>query len=260
MIGVLPPREGLQLYKARVDPHLTSGCEVVLDTDVSLVAHLEKPQTHFLRRLLGLNPRCMLVVLFTETGILPIRYRRALLAVANAIYFAGLTKVGDLTRAAFRESLRLAEANRSSWASDLRWVLASLPTPVNFSIQTLLTAEGVKSISDLVVSACESDLQREISALVKTQFLKNRLEKDDNGNLVTVMLRFRHYLRLVSAPHRLAYTRLLVSDHRLAVEELRHGNRLWRYVERELRLCRYCHGGIEDKCHALLVCSGHPLL
>ncbi|KAJ7925162.1 hypothetical protein B0H13DRAFT_1600732, partial [Mycena leptocephala] len=53
---------------------------------------------------------------------------------------------------------------------------------------------------------------------------------------------------------------LLVSDHRLAVEELRHGNRLWRYVERELRLCRYCHGGIEDECHALLVCSGHPLL
>jgi hypothetical protein len=65
MIGALPPREGLQLYEARVDPHLTSGCEVVLDTEVYLVAHLEK--------LLDLNLRCMLPVLFTETGILPMQ-------------------------------------------------------------------------------------------------------------------------------------------------------------------------------------------
>ncbi|KAF8155042.1 hypothetical protein K438DRAFT_2076921 [Mycena galopus ATCC 62051] len=113
---------------------------------------------------------------------------------------------------------------------------------------------------DSVVSACELDLQRQISELVKTQFLKHRLERDAAGNMVTVTLCFRHYLRLVSAPHRLAYTRFLVSDHNLAVEELRHANRLRRYVERELRLCRFCHAGIEDECHALLVCTGHPLL
>ncbi|KAK6974806.1 hypothetical protein R3P38DRAFT_583593 [Favolaschia claudopus] len=69
-IGVLPPREGLQLYKARVDPHLTSGCEIVLHTDLSLVGELETPQKPFLRRLLDLSPRCMLSV-FMETGILP---------------------------------------------------------------------------------------------------------------------------------------------------------------------------------------------
>ncbi|KAJ7181972.1 hypothetical protein C8R46DRAFT_839729, partial [Mycena filopes] len=51
----------------------------------------------------------------------------------------------------------------------------------------------------------------------------------------------------------------LASDHRLAVEG-RHGNRVWRYIERELRLCRFCRAAVEDKCHAFLVCRGRPSL
>ncbi|KAK7007379.1 reverse transcriptase domain-containing protein [Favolaschia claudopus] len=98
----------------------------------------------------------------------------------------------------------------------------------------------------------------QVSTLVKTQFLKHRLERDDAGKLVTLGL--RHYLRLVNPSHRVAYTRFLVSDHKLAIEELRHANRSWRYVERELRLCRFCHAGVEDECHALLICPGHPSL
>lgn len=56
------------------------------------------------------------------------------------------------------------------------------------------------------------------------------------------------------------YTRFLLSDHRLAVEALRHGNREWRFVERELQLCRFCRAAVEDECHALLQCTGHPAL
>ncbi|KAJ7897473.1 hypothetical protein B0H13DRAFT_1623474, partial [Mycena leptocephala] len=230
-VGVLPPREALLLYKARVDPHLISGCEVSLDVDRTLGATLETPQTHHLRRLLSLNPRLMLAVLFTETGIMPIRYRRAILALG---YAKGFTRTPedaiDLPRAAFREFLRLAERGHSCWGGDLHWVLASLPIP------------------------------SEITTLLKTQFLKNRLEVDDSGKLTTITLRFRHYLRLVSAPHRIAYTRFLLSDHRLAVEGLRHGNRVWRYAERELRLCRICRAAAEDECHAFLQCTGHPAL
>jgi hypothetical protein len=74
MIRTLPLKEGLQLYHARVDPHLTSGCEVVLDVNPALIKTLEKPQLMYLRRLLGLNPRCMRAVLFSETGLMPIRY------------------------------------------------------------------------------------------------------------------------------------------------------------------------------------------
>ncbi|KAJ7167411.1 hypothetical protein C8R43DRAFT_174350 [Mycena crocata] len=260
-VGVLPPREGLLLYKARVDPHLTFGCEVVLDVDHVLGPTLDAPQNHFLRRLLGLNRRSMLAVLFTETGMMPIRYRRALLALRYAQGFAAIpADVEDIPRASFRESLRIAGQGHSCWASDLHWVLSSLPVPVALDYAALLTAEGIDGIMKEVEAACDGALKSEIDGLVKTQFLKNRLESDDNGKLVAVTRRFRHYLRLVNAPHRVAYTRLMLSDHRLAVEGLRHGNRVWRFVERELRLCRFGCAAVEDECHALLVCGGHPSL
>ncbi|KAJ6622430.1 hypothetical protein B0H10DRAFT_2013909, partial [Mycena sp. CBHHK59/15] len=127
----------------------------------------------------------MLAVLFTETGIMPIRYRRALLALRYAKGFAGIPMgVEELPRAAFRESMRNAGLGHSCWASDLWYVLASLPVPVAMDTPALLTAEGI--------------MKREIGALVKTQLLKNCLEPDDNGNLKTITLHFRHYLRLVN--------------------------------------------------------------
>ncbi|KAJ7126658.1 hypothetical protein C8R46DRAFT_831506, partial [Mycena filopes] len=255
-VGVLPPREGLLLYKARVDPHLTSGCEVVLDVDRTLASSLETPQNHFLRRLLGLNRRSMLVVLFTETGIMPIRYRRALLALRYARGFAEISDdVEDIPRAAFRESLRIAGLGHCSWAADLHWVLASLPVPVVLDSSHLLTVEGIDGLMEKVEAACDNALEREVAALIKTRFLKNRLEPDNDGNLKAITRCFRQYLRLVNSAHRIAFTRFLLSDHRLAVEGLRHGNRVWRYVERELRLCRFCHVAVEDEPHALLVCT-----
>ncbi|KAJ7862074.1 hypothetical protein B0H13DRAFT_1900276 [Mycena leptocephala] len=107
MIGSLPPREGVQLYMARVDPHLISGCEVVLDVTSRLVTKLEKPQLRFLRRLFGLKPRSMRAILFTETGLLPIRYRRAIIVLNHAKYWAHLPD-NHYARAAYRESLRLS--------------------------------------------------------------------------------------------------------------------------------------------------------
>jgi hypothetical protein len=213
-VGVLPPRKGLMLYKARVDPHLTSGCEVVLDVDRSLSLALETPQIHFLRRLLRLNRRSMLAVLFTETGIMPIWYCRMLLSLGYAKGFAEIPpEEQDLPRVAFRESVRIARLGHSGWVSDLCWVLASLPVPVTLDAAALLTADGIDGIMKKVVEVCNGALQSDIDSLVKTQFLKNRLEPDDNGILTTVARRFRDYLRLVNAPHRIAYTRFLLSDH-----------------------------------------------
>ncbi|KAJ7088252.1 hypothetical protein C8R44DRAFT_958834 [Mycena epipterygia] len=149
----------------------------------SVIWMLETPQTHYLRRLLGLNPRSMLAVLFTETGIMPIRIPEAAV---------------DLPRAGFRESLRLAELGHSCWAGDLHWVLASLATSVTFDSPALRSAEGIDGIIKDVEKACDRALQSEIVTLLKTHFLKNRLEVNDSGKLTTITLDFRHYLRLVS--------------------------------------------------------------
>ena len=74
-IGSLPPFQGKRLYNARVDPHLTSACEVALDVNLPLLALLQKVQHTFLCRLLGLNPRSMRAMLFSETGVAPLAYR-----------------------------------------------------------------------------------------------------------------------------------------------------------------------------------------
>jgi hypothetical protein len=55
-IGDLPPKEGRLLYIAGTDPHFVSRADVIIDVEDRALAHLEKVQTSFLCRLLGLGP------------------------------------------------------------------------------------------------------------------------------------------------------------------------------------------------------------
>ncbi|KAJ7106218.1 hypothetical protein C8R44DRAFT_638506, partial [Mycena epipterygia] len=73
----------LQLYMARVDCYLISRCELALDTNNSLIQEHMEAQHMCLCRLLGLNPHSMLAVLLTETGQMPVRIRRLLLAITD---------------------------------------------------------------------------------------------------------------------------------------------------------------------------------
>lgn len=77
----LPPKQGRVLYVACVDPHLISGADVIVDVDPVALAELEKVQKTFLRRLMGLGSFSMCAPLFTELGLLPIRYRRLILMI-----------------------------------------------------------------------------------------------------------------------------------------------------------------------------------
>jgi hypothetical protein len=89
-VGALPVWDTRNLYMARVDTHLTSGCDVCLDVDLKSLKLLEKVQCRFLRRLLGVGSRCLRVVLFSETGIWPIKYRRVYLALNYLCYLLQL--------------------------------------------------------------------------------------------------------------------------------------------------------------------------
>ncbi|KAJ7336283.1 hypothetical protein DFH08DRAFT_939319 [Mycena albidolilacea] len=71
-------------------PHLTFGCEVSLDITLTLREKLEDVQHEFLHRLLGLHRCSMLAVLFSETGVIPVHYRRASLAVGYLHYLLSL--------------------------------------------------------------------------------------------------------------------------------------------------------------------------
>ncbi|KAJ7186300.1 hypothetical protein GGX14DRAFT_374880, partial [Mycena pura] len=73
--------------------------------------------------------------------------------------------------------------------------------------------------------------------------------------------RLRHYLTMVVVPaHRKAMTCLLLGDDNLSVERLRYATHYRESIPRELRLCRFCRGGIEDEVHALFNCIGNPSL
>ncbi len=70
--GNVVPAVSQRLYLAQIDPHLTSGCEVVLDVSLAHVWELELVQLKFWQRALGLSARCLCFVLFTKTGLMPV--------------------------------------------------------------------------------------------------------------------------------------------------------------------------------------------
>lgn len=73
-------------------------------------------------------------------------------------------------------------------------------------------------------------------------------------------LHFRHYLNVEIERHRIALTRLLLSNHCLAVERLRWTEHRRPRIERHLRLCRFCREHIETPEHALFDCDGKASL
>ncbi len=68
----------------------------------------------------------------------------------------------------------------------------------------------------------------------------------------------RHYLRLWVTRNRKALTRLLFSDHLLALEQLRQADRYHPFVPRDKRLCCLCASSVESPEHAVLLCEGDP--
>ncbi|KAF6759044.1 hypothetical protein DFP72DRAFT_782591, partial [Ephemerocybe angulata] len=66
------------------------------------------------------------------------------------------------------------------------------------------------------------------------------------------IIKFRRYLQVPNYKHRTALTKILLSNHLLALERLR-----WRDPRppRESRLCRLCEKAVESPEHALLECK-----
>ncbi|KAJ7023006.1 hypothetical protein C8F04DRAFT_970604 [Mycena alexandri] len=85
-VGNLTAWDAHTLYMARVDPYLIAGGEICLDVHAKSLKLLEDVQCMFLRRMLGVRTRSMCAVLFSDTGIWPIKYRRVYLALKYLCY------------------------------------------------------------------------------------------------------------------------------------------------------------------------------
>jgi hypothetical protein len=88
---------------------------------------------------------------------------------------------------------------------------------------------------------------------------KKPLEGEDPKQ-ITVFL--QHYLTLVvNSTHRKALTRLLLSQHPLAVEHMHYKGRYHRvHIPRERQLCRFACNHVETVEHALFHCTAKPEL
>ncbi|KAJ7255433.1 hypothetical protein B0H12DRAFT_987991, partial [Mycena haematopus] len=93
--------------------------------DAPLLQDLQDVQHAYMRRLLGLNPRSMLAVLFTETGQIPGRIRRLLPALGRLKYMLGV-EPGRVVRDALLDSVALCRGGKQGCVSDLLILLRRL--------------------------------------------------------------------------------------------------------------------------------------
>ncbi|EIM90461.1 uncharacterized protein STEHIDRAFT_33397, partial [Stereum hirsutum FP-91666 SS1] len=258
MVGSIPPREARILYLARVDPFLISACDVIIDICLNNLWNLEKVQIRYIRRLLHLRRRSMYHVLYSETGLMPLRYRRLILALRFLRYLVLLPQ-RHYARCAFDDSLDLARTGRSGWVGDLAIALGRLDHPVHFDFMADVTVEVVDGLIEEVEASSEHWVRAVIDNSPKTWLLKDRVEITKNGKTDTSAILFRHYLHMIIPSHRFAFVDILLSNHSLAIEMLRWQSRERPYyVPREWRLCRFCvqvdvHA-VEDETHAILQC------
>lgn len=239
-IGLLPPEQGIALYTALLDPHLTHGAEISLDVTKSNLAMLQEIQHTFIRRLMGLPKNSTIVVLFTETGLTPLKFRRLLVALDYLKYLVALPP-NRLARKALEDAIIQDKNNNRSWITDICTVIGNLELDIEFPDLSQMNTEAIGGLAKAVRDAMKQQIQRELDQNSKLYLLHNRLEPSLEGKgPKQITLHLRHYLKIPNATHRKSLTRLILSCHPLALERLRHTEHRRPKIPREKRLCRFC--------------------
>ncbi|KAK0183917.1 hypothetical protein F5146DRAFT_964442, partial [Armillaria mellea] len=258
--GDLLPRHARQLYMARVDCHLIHGCEVMPDATKCLVDPLADVQVKFIRKMLHVGSRSMLVPLHTETGITPLHTRHFIL-VLNFLKYVLALQEKHLVRAAIMNSIILHISGQKSWFTDVLQAARNLPYPLAHDLDPWsLTPDYVDSYSKMVVHGMERWLQQQVDGSDKLYLLHDRKEPVKNKSPRAITLTLRHYLDVKIKDHRKALTWMLLSSHMLAIERLRWGEPGRPRLERDHRKCRFCKSAVESPEHAMLGCMSSQTL
>lgn len=247
----MPPSALRSLYYARVDPHLTYACEVIIRLPSNTWDLLTKTQLKFLRRMLQLNPRSTTPALFTETGILPIRARRIILALRFLTY--ACNGISPLVQAALTSSWSLSAQHSPCWFSELQEELDNVD--VDLQPFTVLTRDACQQLEDTIIHNVSHSLSSQIMDSQRLQLLATcRLHHSSRP-----IIAFQKYLSCPVPSHATAIVQLLASDHPLAIESLRRSRH---HIPRENRLCRFCPDNdyIEDESHILFECKNDPII
>ncbi|KAF5331390.1 hypothetical protein D9611_011800 [Ephemerocybe angulata] len=240
--GAMPVAMLTMLYMALVDPHLVRGL-------------LEKVQKQFLRRVLELGPLSLVAVLFTETGLEPLRYRRLLLAIDYLLYILHSPCV--YVKLALREVVDLDQRGYPTWVSSLRSVVRALPGQVEFPPPGGLLLEArIERLQKDVERSMDRVLQGEVDGTDRLGLIHGRMEVDPDGGPARQVVRMRrHYLALYNPGHRKVLARVLLGSHNFATARRRytHGT-VW-----GLR-CRFCEEREESVVHVWMICGANDAI
>jgi hypothetical protein len=228
----------------------------MIDTKAKSLKGLQDTQHSFLRRVLCLGDHSIIAVLFSETGVWPIKYRRLDLALRYAGYLIQLPHQ-RLAWKAWAESVLLHHdferkhlTFQSGWTHDLSIALPAASFPRSYDDWTGETIVAMR-------------------ALVKQEMLSYIQDKIPMSRTPSIAIRVRTrstlkrhaYLDVPSQNHRICLTRILCASHDLAVEALRRrkldGNKIIERIDRLCRLCGTVTGAVEEVHHALFTCKGH---
>lgn len=146
MMDTIPTKEARWLYQARVDPHLTFGCEIIVDAAKNSLNEYDDVQKYYLRRMLGVHRRSEASFLYTGTGLLPIQARRTILALRYLIYLSQLPP-HRLAFAALRECRSLVSNGNDCWLTDITNVVSSYH--INIPHRDLSTASP-EELTDVI--------------------------------------------------------------------------------------------------------------
>ncbi|KAJ3932654.1 MAG: hypothetical protein NXY57DRAFT_1002071, partial [Lentinula lateritia] len=174
---------------------------------------LEQVQLLFLRRMLGLSRRSMVAPLFTETGIMPIRTRRVILALRYLIYLLKLPP-DHYAYLALQENNNLRTQARKCWLSDLDWAISHLPSStLTLPPLAQLSEQSVLHLIKSISHESNAHLQSEVDNSHRLALLHSRREPQKEGPAKYVARTLRHYLILVlNHSHRRTLTRLVCGD------------------------------------------------
>ncbi|KAJ7060042.1 hypothetical protein C8F01DRAFT_1254154 [Mycena amicta] len=199
----------VQSQKARRSANIILGLERFLEwievwqarnmyiAQVDPLRQLQKVENMYWRRILGLGARSLTVVLFSETGVWPIKYRRAFLALKYLRYLLTLHAHDDRPAQpawhTLNESIRLAQQRKASWILHLRKALSRLTPHVEFDISEIMTRPQM-------VDKAMKNVERSLHSWITTQIgesscvselLAPRVEFDsETGKLVKKPLFF----------------------------------------------------------------------
>jgi hypothetical protein len=252
----------LKLFDQLVSPILLYGAEIWAALDTTKLLRLnetstledlydklpqEKINIHFCKFLLGVSSKSTNNAVMAELG----RYPISILAITRMIaYYARAThqEGNSLVGAALREMKGQANMGHVSWIRAAQNVVECLGLDLEQISANMASSSYLKKKT---CTRIKTILMNRYNEYWKTQMNKQG-GKLDSYRVFKDKFEYEDYLDVINNDkHRIAMSRLRISNHRLQVEVGRYKRPL---VPRHDRICEFCQDGVEDEAHFLFQC------